>query len=144
MLEREPASFWRKNVIAVVILLWIWWECRSGRNEISNVRSFTILRSGEGLTSFNIDNSANFSNEKKYLQSFPWCPFFENTWQGAKKFIFTACHSGKLKREFTSPDVISTNSKSFLTSGIDFTVCLSFEFLKKHHLPMGQVKNRIH
>ena len=39
-------------------------------NELSNVRSFTILRSGEGLTSFNIDNSANFSNEKKYNGAF--------------------------------------------------------------------------
>ena len=26
--------------------------------------------------------------------------------QGAKKIIFTACHSGKLKLAFTSPDVI--------------------------------------
>ena len=25
---------------------------------------------------------------------------------GAKKIIFTACHSGKLKLEFTSPDII--------------------------------------
>ena len=28
--------------------------------------------------------------------------------QGAKKIIFTACHSGKLKLAFTSLDVIST------------------------------------
>ena len=64
--------------------------------------------------------------------------------QGAKKIIFTACHSGKLKLAFTSPDVISTSPKSFLTSRIDFTVLLLFEFLKKHHLPVGRVKNRIH
>ena len=32
--------------------------------------------------------------------------------QGAKKIIFTACHSGKLKLSFTSPDVF----------------CLSLEF----------------
>ena len=63
--------------------------------------------------------------------------------QGAKKIIFTACHSGKLKLAFTSLDVISTSSKSFLRSRIDFTVLLLFEFLKKHHLPVGQVKNRI-
>ena len=42
--------------------------------------------------------------------------------QGAKKIIFTACHSGKLKPAFTGPDVISTSPKSFLTSRIDFTV----------------------
>ena len=64
--------------------------------------------------------------------------------QGAKKIIFTACHSGKLKLAFTSPDVISTSPKSFLTSRMDFTVLLLFKFLKKPHLPVGQVKNRIH
>ena len=36
--------------------------------------------------------------------------------QGAKKIIFTACHSGKLNLTFTSPDVISTSPKSFLRS----------------------------
>ena len=39
-------------------------------SELSNVGSFIILRSREGLTSFNIDNSANFSNEKKYNEAF--------------------------------------------------------------------------
>ena len=63
--------------------------------------------------------------------------------QGAKKVIFTASHSGKLKLAFTSPDIISTSPKSFLTSRIDFTVLPSFKFRKKHHLPVGQVKNRI-
>ena len=64
--------------------------------------------------------------------------------QGAKKIIFIACHSGKLKLAFTSPDIISTSPKSFLTSRIDFTVLPLFELLKKHHLPIGQVKKRIH
>ena len=57
--------------------------------------------------------------------------------QGAKKIIFTACHSGKLKLAFTSPDVISTSNKKLF-------VLLLFKFLIKHHLPFGQVKNRIH
>ena len=64
--------------------------------------------------------------------------------QVAKKIIFTACHSGKLELAFTSPDVISTSPKNFLTSRIDFTVLLLLTFLKKHHLPIRQVKNRIH
>ena len=64
--------------------------------------------------------------------------------QGAQKIIFTACHSGKLNLAFTSPDIISTSPNSFLTSRIDFTVLLLFELLKKHHLPVGQVKNRTH
>ena len=54
--------------------------------------------------------------------------------QGAKKTIFTACHSGKLKLAFTSPDVISTSPKNFLTSRIYFKVLLLFEFLKKTSL----------
>ena len=47
---------------------------------------------------------------------------------------------------FANHFFISTSSKSFLTSRIDFTIIilLLFEFLKKHHLPVGQVKNRIH
>ena len=46
-LNLVPDSFWRENVIAVVILLR---ECRRGGNKLSNVRSFIILRSAEGLT----------------------------------------------------------------------------------------------
>ena len=64
--------------------------------------------------------------------------------QSAKKIIFAACHSGKLKLAFTCPDVISTSPKNVLTNRIGFTVLLLFEFLKKHHLAVGQVKNRIH
>ena len=67
--------------------------------------------------------------------------------QGAKKIIFTACHSGKLKLTFTSPDVISASPKSFLMSRIDFTVLLLFDFLKKDHffvMLVGQVNNRIY
>ena len=60
--------------------------------------------------------------------------------QGAKKIIFTACHSGKLKRAFTSPEVISTSPKSFLTSIIEFTVLLLIEFLKNINCPSGKLK----
>ena len=66
----------------------------------------------------------------------------------ASKMVATwrvaACHLGKLKLAFTSPGIISTSPKSFLTSRIDFTVLLLFEFLKKHHLPVQEVKNRSH
>ena len=48
----------------------------TGFSELSNVRSFIILRSRVGLTSFNTDNSAIFSNEKKVQWSFPGYPFF--------------------------------------------------------------------
>ena len=52
----------------------------------------------------------------------------------AKKIIFTAWHSGKLKLAFTSPDAIATNYKSSLASRIDLTVLQLFEFLKKKSL----------
>ena len=39
--------------------------CPSGGNKLSAVRSLIILQSREGLTSFNKDNSANFSVESK-------------------------------------------------------------------------------
>ena len=62
----------------------------------------------------------------------------------AKKIIFTAYHLGKLKLAFTSPDIISARLQNVLTSRTDFTVILLLEFLKKHHLLVRQVKNRIH
>ena len=62
----EPVSFWQENIIAIIILLYEFRrECHSGRNGLSNVTSSFILRSREGLTSFNKDNSTNFSGESK-------------------------------------------------------------------------------
>ena len=52
--------------------------------------------------------------------------------QGAKKIIFTVCHSGKLKLAFTSPDVISTRPRSFLMSRIDFNSSSVIEIAQKN------------
>ena len=65
------------------------------------------------------------------------------SFQGAKKVRFTACHSGKLYLACTSPKVISTSPKKIWWAGL-ITVLLLFKFLKKYHLPVGQVKNRIY
>ena len=55
-----------------------------------------------------------------------------------KSFLFTACHSGKLKLAFTSPDVTSTSCKNFLTSRTDFTVIPRYlNSSKKHQLPIA-------
>ena len=63
MLAREPESLWREKVIAVVnavvSLLVV------GGNKLSEVRSFIILLSEEGFTSFSINNLTNFFSEKK-------------------------------------------------------------------------------
>ena len=66
MLTYEPASFWRENVIIIVIQLRVFAETSQ-----SNVRGFVILRQGEGSTSFNKDNSGNLSGEKKVNWNFP-------------------------------------------------------------------------
>ena len=61
--------------------------CRNGGNELSKVRSFIILGSREGLTSFNKDNSAIFSKEKKYNEAQfrgGGCLIFENTPKNSK------------------------------------------------------------
>ena len=45
-----------------------------------------------------------------------------------------------MKLAFTSPDVISTRPKHFLTSRIDFTVLLLFRFLKNFTCLSGKLK----
>ena len=72
MLAREGASFWRENVVVILlrVLARVARECRSGGNKLSNVWNFSILQSREGSNSFNNDNSANFPGEKKYNGEF--------------------------------------------------------------------------
>ena len=43
-------------------------ECRINGNKLSNVNSFDMLPSGEGLASTNKDNRANFSGEKSTVK----------------------------------------------------------------------------
>lgn len=50
----EPASFLRKNAIALVNLLQVLAKCQSDGNKLAHVTSFIILRSREGLTFFNL------------------------------------------------------------------------------------------
>ena len=57
----------RSNLALVVVLVpeSKGLQCLSGGNKLLHVRSFIILRSGEGLTSFNKNNGANFPSKKK-------------------------------------------------------------------------------
>ena len=48
-------------MVAVVTLLRVLARMSNGENKLSNVTSFIILQSGEGVTSFSKGNSANFS-----------------------------------------------------------------------------------
>ena len=56
-------------MIAVVIVLRVLARMSYGGNKLSNVRSFSILQSGEGSTSFNNDNSAKFLVEKNSMKN---------------------------------------------------------------------------
>ena len=58
----DSTLFWREDAIAVVILLRVLAKMLS---DIRRLESFVILRSREGLTSFNKNNHVNFSGEKK-------------------------------------------------------------------------------
>ena len=59
--------------------------------------------------------------------------------QGAKKFIFTVCHSGKLKLAFTSPDVISTSPKNVLMSRLISQFFCKLNSSKKFTFPSGKL-----
>ena len=59
---------------------------------------------------------------------------------GCKENHFYSCHSSKLKLAFTSPYLISTSPKNFLTRRIDFIVLLLFEFLKNITCPLDKLK----
>ena len=60
--------------------------------------------------------------------------------RGAKKIIFTACHSGKLKLAFTSPDVIQLAPKTFwLAELISQFFCYS-NSSEKITCPSGKLK----
>ena len=100
----------------------------------------SIQKSAKGLANF-----VHYNEVSLYRGSFSYIltvytvePRYKE--QGAKKIIFTTCHSGKLKLAFTSLDVIWTSPKSFLTSRIDFTVLPLFELLKNNTCPSGKFK----
>lgn len=66
VLAHKPASFWKENAMAIVILPQVLvrmslWQ----KQAFKFLRSFIILRSGEGSTSFNKDSSSDFFNGKK-------------------------------------------------------------------------------
>ena len=66
------------------------------------------------------------------------------SYQGAKKVIFKACHSGKLKLAYTSPNVISTSPPTVLMSRIDFTVLLTLIWIpqKNFTCPSGKLSSK--
>ena len=62
-----------------------------------------------------------------------------HTLQGARKVIFTACHSGKLKLTFTSPNIISTSPKNVLMSRLISQFFCNLNSSKKFTCPSGKL-----
>ena len=62
-----------------------------------------------------------------------------NMLQGAKKVIFTACHSGKLKLTFTSPNIISTSPKNVLMSRLISQFFCNLYSSKNFTCPSGKL-----
>ena len=60
-------------------------------------------------------------------------------YQGAKKVILTACHSGKLKLTFTSPNIISTSPKNVLMSRLISQFFCNLNSSKKFTCPSGKL-----
>ena len=59
--------------------------------------------------------------------------------QGAKKVIVTACHSGKLKLTFTSPNIISTSPKNVLMGRLISKFFCNLNSSKKFTCPSGKL-----
>ena len=62
--------------------------------------------------------------------------------QGAKKIIFTACLSGKLKLEFTSPDIISNSPKPFWRAELISQFFCYSNSSKSITCPSGKLKTK--
>ena len=60
--------------------------------------------------------------------------------QDAKKIIFIACHSGKLKLAFTSPDITWTSPKSFWRAELISQFFLYSNCSKNITCPSGKLK----
>ena len=59
--------------------------------------------------------------------------------QGAKKAIFTACHSGKLKLTLNSPNIISTSPQNVLMSTLISQFFCNLNSSKKFTCPSGKL-----
>ena len=75
----------------------------------------------------------------KWVSFFPAVFFLDRNRQGAKKVIFTACHSGKLNLTFTSPNIISTSTKNVLMSRLISQFSCILNSSKNFTCPSGKL-----
>ena len=65
--------------------------------------------------------------------------FLDRNRQGAKKVIFTACHSGEPNLTFTSPNIISTSTKNVLMSRLISQFSCILNSSKNFTCPSGKL-----
>ena len=70
MLAPDAASFWREKVVAAVIQQRVLSSVVMAGTSYQMLEVLSFLQSGEVLTSFINDYSANFSGDKKYNEEF--------------------------------------------------------------------------
>ena len=80
-----------------------------------------------------------FLQKDKIVRASQLLSHFSHQMQGAKKVIFTACHSGKLKLTFTSPNIISTSPKNILMSRLISQFFCNLKFSKNFTCPSGKL-----
>ena len=120
-----------------------WTEVRTGDRTQGNIRSLiNVSRSDAGEYKCEASNfCGNDSKSTFVIVNCKWLLFIviKSTCIRVQRKLFLQLAI------LASPDIISTSPKSYLMSRIDFTVLLMlFEFLKRHHLPVRQDKNRVH
>ena len=98
--KQSSARAW---IIVILLLFYVFYqECRSGGRKSSNLlinRSFTILRSGEALTSFNKNNLVDFSVEKMFSEAFR-DDYFLRIREKLLSFTWSSSHPRIYERSF--------------------------------------------
>ena len=112
-----------------------------GSNIPRHARQINQLNHGEVVCAVTISHPTRHVYTGGKVSTVIFYNFFE-LWNEeiiAKKVTFTACHSGKLKLTFTSPDIISTSPKNILMSRLISQFFCNLNSSKKFTYPSGKL-----
>ena len=102
-----------------------------GGNKLPHVRSFTILRSWEGSTSFDNNNCVDFSGEKKVEWSFSGDLFFQNSRKKLLSLNPPNCLFDLLTYNFSSGPLLSLLTLRFTRLAAKDTLFNNQKFLDR-------------
>ena len=102
-----------------------------GGSKLPHVRSFTILRSGEGLTSFDKNNCVDFSGEKKENEGFRGNLFFQNSRKKLLSLNPPNCLFDLLTYNFSSGPLLSLLTLRFTRLAVKDTLFNNQNFLDR-------------